>query len=474
MAKKQIILERVLIENGAAEGKCVARHEGAVVFVEKVAPGDVVDLRITRKKKSFMEGVPIKFHEYSDARVEPFCSHYGLCGGCKWQHIDYEKQLLFKQQHVEDNLQRIAKIELPEINPILSSEKKEYYRNKLEFTFSNNRWITKEEMEESEDKVFKNGLGFHIPKRFDRILNIDHCYLQPDPSNAIRIAVNNYALENNLEYFDLVKQTGLLRNMIIRTTNTGQVMVIIQFYDNDQVEISKLMEFVKTKFPEVTSLNYIINQKGNDTYHDLEVHCVHGTPYVEKTMPIDDPDGPVLTFRIGPKSFYQTNGDQACELYKITRNFAGLTGNEVVYDLYTGTGTIANFVAHKAKQVIGLEYVEAAVEDAKLNSEINRVNNTSFFAGDMKDILTDQFIEEHGKPEVIITDPPRAGMHVDVVNTILNAAPYKIVYVSCNPATQARDLALMDKDYKVTKVQPVDMFPHTHHVENVVLLERRG
>lgn len=475
MARKrqQITLENIKIENGAAEGKCVARYNDQVIFVEGVAPGDVVDLRITRRKKTFMEGRPIKFHNYSDARIEPFCSHYGLCGGCKWQHIRYENQLLFKQQHVEDNLQRIAKVELPEISPILSSKKKEYYRNKLEFTFSNNRWITKEEMEASEEKVFKNGLGFHIPKRFDRILNVDHCYLQPDPSNAIRLAVNAFTLEHNYEYFDLVKQTGLLRNMIIRTANTGQLMVIIQFFDDDKVKRDELLAFIENKFPEITSLNYIINQKGNDTFHDLNVVCVKGTPYIEKTMPINSSNKKLLTFRVGAKSFYQTNGDQAYELYKITRDFAQLTGNEVVYDLYTGTGTIANFVAYKAKKVIGLEYVSSAIEDAKVNSAINNITNTSFFAGDMKDVLNENFIKKHGKPDVIITDPPRAGMHEEVINALLIASPNRIVYVSCNPATQARDLALLDKDYKVDRVQPVDMFPHTHHVENVVLLKRR-
>jgi len=471
--RKQIILENVRIENGAAEGKCVARHNDTVIFVEGVAPGDVVDLRITRKKKTFMEGSPIKFHELSDARIEPFCSHYGLCGGCKWQHISYEKQLIFKHQHVTDNLERIAKVKLPQISPILPSKQTEYYRNKLEFTFSNNRWITKEEMEASEEKVFKNGLGFHIPKRFDRILNVDHCYLQPDPSNAIRLAVNNYALENDLEYFDLVKQTGLLRNMIIRTANTGQVMVIIQFFDHKKDAIDNLLEYVIKEFPNITSLNYIINQKGNDTYHDLEVVCYKGKPYIEEQMLIDNSIEKLLTFRVGPKSFYQTNGGQAYELYKITRDFAQLTGEEVVYDLYTGTGTIANFVAHGAKKVIGLEYVASAVEDAKMNSEINNIDNTDFYAGDMKDVLNTTFINKHGKPDVIITDPPRAGMHEDVIKALLFSSPKRIVYVSCNPATQARDLAMLDHAYSVEKVQPVDMFPHTHHVENVVLLNKR-
>lgn len=471
--KRNQILENITIENSAAEGKCVARYEDRVIFVEGVAPGDVVDMRITRKKKSFLEATPVKFHQYSDARAEPFCSHYGTCGGCKWQHISYDNQLLFKQQQVKDNLERIAKVDLPEILPIFGSKKTDYYRNKLEFTFSNRRWLTKEEIQNSGDNLERNAVGFHIPKRFDKILEIDHCYLQPDPSNAIRLDVKQYALDNGLTFFDLLDQVGLLRNLIIRTASTGQVMVILQVAEDQPEQIKGVLDYLLERNPSITSLNYVINQKRNDTFQDQEVICYAGKPYIEEQMPVDDVDD-MLTFRVGPKSFYQTNANQAHELYKITRSLAGLTGEEVVYDLYTGTGTIANFVAHQAKKVIGLEYVEAAIEDAQINSEINNINNTDFFAGDMKDVLNEAFITQHGHPDVIITDPPRAGMHDDVIKAILFAAPQKIVYVSCNPATQARDLALLDEQYAVKTVQPVDMFPHTHHVENVVLLVKRA
>lgn len=471
MARKNDILKNVTIENSAAEGKCVARVDEQVIFVEKVAPGDVVDLRITRKKKTFLEATPVEFHEYSSSRVDPFCSHFGTCGGCKWQHIGYEHQLKFKQQQVVDNLERIAKVELPEIDTIVRSKETTYYRNKLEYTFSNWRWLTREQIDSGEE-INKNGLGFHIPKRFDKILDIDHCYLQPEPSNQIRLDVRDFALEQSYTFFDLVKQHGFLRNLIIRTANTGQLMVILQVFEDNIEQIEAMLEMLKTKHPVITSLNYIVNKKGNETFHDLEVVNYAGKAYVEKVMPREE-NGEDLTFRVGPKSFYQTNADQAYELYKITRDFAGLTGEEVVYDLYTGTGTIANFVAHRTKRVIGLEYIDAAIEDAKVNASINNIENVDFFAGDMKDVLTAEFIETNGQPDVIITDPPRAGMHEDVINTILAAAPQKIVYVSCNPATQARDLALLDEQYSVAKVQPVDMFPHTHHVENVVLLVKR-
>jgi len=470
--KKRQILENITIENSAAEGKCVARHEDRVIFVEGVAPGDVVDMQITRKKKSFLEATPIKFHKLSDARAEPFCKHYGTCGGCKWQHISYDNQLLFKQQQVQDNLERIAKVDLPEILPIFGSKKTDYYRNKLEYTFSNRRWLTKEEIQNSGDDLERNGVGFHIPKRFDKILDIEHCYLQPDPSNQIRLDVRQYALDNGITFFDILDQVGLLRNLIIRTASTGQVMVILQVAEDQPDQIKGILDYVLERNPSITSLNYIINLKRNETYGDQEVICYAGMPFIEEQMPVGD-GGEMLTFRIGPKSFYQTNADQAHELYKITRDLAGLTGNEVVYDLYTGTGTIANFVAHQAKKVIGLEYVEDAIQDAKINSEINNIDNTDFFAGDMKDVLNEEFITKHGHPDVIITDPPRAGMHDDVINALLFASPQKIVYVSCNPATQARDLALLDEQYAVKAVQPVDMFPQTHHVENVVLLVKR-
>lgn len=471
--KRNQILENITIENSAAEGKCVARYEDRVIFVEGVAPGDVVDVRITRKKKTFLEATPVKYHQYSDTRVTPFCSHYGTCGGCKWQHIGYDNQLLFKQQQVQDNLERIGKIALPEIQPILGSVKTEYYRNKLEYTFTNRRWLTKEEIQDSGDDLERNGLGFHIPKRFDKILDIDHCYLQPEPSNAIRLDVRQYALDNGLTFFDLLDQVGLLRNLIIRTASTGQVMVILQVAEDQLEQITGVLDYLLERNPSITSLNYVINKKRNDTFQDQEVICYAGEPYIEEQMPVGEGEK-MLTFRVGPKSFYQTNANQAHELYKIARSLAGLTGEEVVYDLYTGTGTIANFVAHQARKVIGLEYVEAAIEDAKINSEINSIENADFFAGDMKDILTEEFITKNGHPDVIITDPPRAGMHDDVIKAILFASPKKIVYVSCNPATQARDLALLDDQYVVKVVQPVDMFPHTHHVENVVLLELRS
>ena len=469
--KKNQILEHITIENSAAEGKCVARYEDQVIFVEGVAPGDVVDMRITRKKRSFLEATPVKYHQYSSARAKPFCSHFGTCGGCKWQHISYDNQLLFKQQQVQDNLERIGKVLLPEIQPILGSKKTDYYRNKLEYTFSNRRWLTKEEIQNSGDNLERNAVGFHIPKRFDKILDIDHCYLQPDPSNAIRLDIKQYALDNDLTFFDLLDQNGLLRNLIIRTASTGQTMVILQVAEDAPDQIKGILDYLLSRNPSITSLNYIINKKRNETYQDQEVICYSGKPYIEEQMPIEE--GGMLTFRVGPKSFYQTNAEQAFELYKVTRSLAGLTGEEVVYDLYTGTGTIANFVAHQAKKVIGLEYVEAAIEDAKINSKINNIKNANFFAGDMKDVLNEAFITKHGHPDVIITDPPRAGMHDKVIEAILFASPQKIVYVSCNPATQARDLILLDAQYMVKTVQPVDMFPHTHHVENVVLLEKR-
>lgn len=459
---KRKVLEQVLIEGIAAEGKCVARVDDQVIFVQEVAPGDVVDVLVTRKKPSFMEGKPLKFHSYSKDRVAPFCEHFGTCGGCKWQHIPYELQLKYKHQQVVDNLERIAKVALPEITPILGSSNVQFYRNKLEYTFTDWRWLTKEEID-SEGEINRNGLGFHIPGRFDKILDIDKCFHQPDPSNAIRLAVRDYARENEIEFFNIRKQTGVLRNLIIRNSVKNDWMVIVQFAKEDDSN-EGLLNHIAENFPEVTSLQYVINGKANETFQDLEVITHKGLPYITEEM-----EG--IQFRVGPKSFYQTNATQAYELYKIARDFAALTGEEIVYDLYTGTGTIANFVAKDAKQVIGVEYVEAAIEDAKINSEINKIDNTLFYAGDMKDLLNDDFMAQHEKPDVIITDPPRAGMHADVVNMLLKIGAEKIVYVSCNPATQARDIALLDEKYKVTRVQPVDMFPQTHHVENVVLLE---
>ncbi|MFD3003081.1 23S rRNA (uracil(1939)-C(5))-methyltransferase RlmD [Pontibacter toksunensis] len=456
------ILENIRIEEMVAEGKCLARHNNMVIFVSGVAPGDVVDLRVTRKKKSFLEAVPVAFRGYSELRVQPFCEHFGVCGGCKWQHIGYDTQLYYKQKQVKDNLERIGKVAMPEFDPILGSAKTRYYRNKLEFTFSPNGWLTNEQIK-SVEEFDRNALGFHIPGRFDKILDIQHCYLQPDPSNAIRLEVRKYGREHGLEFFDVVKQAGFLRNLIIRTANTGELMVILQVFRNDQEDILGIMEHLKVTFPEITSLQYVVNPKGNETYHDLEVVCYHGLPYIHEEM-----EG--IQFRVGPKSFYQTNAEQAYELYRLARELADLKGDELVYDLYTGAGTIANFVARQCREVIGIEYVPSAIEDAKINSQINNINNTTFYAGDMKDILSNELLERHGRPDVVITDPPRAGMHEDVVAKLLEVHANRIVYVSCNPATQARDLELLSTKYDVARVQPVDMFPQTHHVENIVLL----
>lgn len=462
---KNKIVTNLQIERIASEGKCVGHHDGKVVFVSGVAPGDVVDVRITKGKSSFMEGEPVAFHQYSKDRIEPFCSHFGTCGGCKWQHINYDLQKTYKRQQVLDQFQRIAKVELPEVLPTLGSGKIQYYRNKLDFTFSNKKWLTLEQIRSEED-FDRNALGFHIPKMFDKIIDVDHCYLQGGISNEVRNELRSFALENKLSFYDIRNQIGLLRNLIIRTTSTGQTMVIVQFGESNPESIDRVMEFLKTRFPEITSLLYVINTKGNETFHDLELVTYGGLPYIEEEM-----EG--LKFRIGPKSFYQTNSEQAYELYKVARDFADLKGDEVVYDLYTGTGTIANFVAKKAKQVIGVEYVEAAIEDAKINSQINGIENTLFYAGDMKDILNEEFIQNHAAPDVIITDPPRAGMDEKVVQMLLRLEAPKVVYVSCNPATQARDVALLAEKYYVVKIQPVDMFPQTYHVENVILLTKR-
>ena len=468
--RKKPILEQVRVEGIAAEGKALARVDDKVVFVPGVAPGDVVDIRITRKKKSFMEGVAVHFHEYSKDRVEPFCEYFGTCGGCKWQHLPYPLQLKFKQQQVVDNMERIAKVELPEIQSIIGSKNDILYRNKLEFTFSDTRWLTKDEIENS-DALNRNGLGFHIPGRFDKVLDIEKCHLQEEPSNKIRNWLRAYAIKNGLPFYNLKTHEGYLRIAIIRTATSGQSMVILQVAQDKPEWLTPLLDALIAEFPEVTSLNYVINNKRNETFHDLPVHNYSGEPFIEEYMTIQENKPEKLIFQIGPKSFYQTNSTQAYELYKIARSYAGLTGSELVYDLYTGTGTIANFVAHQAKKVIGLEYVEAAIEDAKINSSINKITNTDFYAGDIKDLLNEAFINNHGKPDVIISDPPRAGMHPDVIKMLLRVAAPRIVYVSCNPATQARDLALLDEKYKVVKLQPVDMFPQTHHVENVALLE---
>ena len=469
--KKELpLLEKITIIDVAAEGKALAKVNDLVVFVPYVVPGDVVDLKVKRKKNHYAEAVAVKFHEYSPVRAVPFCQHYGICGGCKWQCLPYTEQIKYKQKQVTDNLIRIGKIELPEISPIMGSEKTEFYRNKLEFTFSNKRWLTEEEVKEDVKYDQMNAVGFHIPGAFDKVLAIEKCWLQDDISNQIRNAIRDYAYEHNYSFFNLRSQEGMLRNLMIRTSSTGELMVLLQckIVEESEMDLMKqLLAFVAERFPQITSLLYVVNNKCNDTINDLEVMVFKGNDHIFEEM-----EG--LRFKIGAKSFYQTNSGQAYNLYKVARNFAGLTGKELVYDLYTGTGTIANFVSRQAKKVIGIEYVPEAIEDAKVNSAINGIDNTLFYAGDMKDILTQEFINQHGRPDVIITDPPRAGMHDDVINTILFAEPQRIVYVSCNPATQARDLSLLDAKYKVMAVQPVDMFPHTHHVENVVLLEKRG
>ncbi len=464
------ILENILITDVAAEGKSLARVDDMVVFVPFAVPGDIVDIQIRKKRHSYCEGEVVRFIQLSSVRAVPMCEHFGVCGGCKWQNLPYEEQLKAKQQQVYDQLRRIGKVELPEFLPILGSEKTREYRNKLEFGFSNKRWLTKEQVASGYKYDNMNGVGFHITGAFDKILPIERCHLMDDLHNQIRNEIRDYAFAHNLPFFDLRAQHGLLRDMILRNSNTGEWMLIMQFHydeDGDQERAQALLAHIAQRFPQITSLMYVDNQKCNDTIGDLDILTFKGKDHIMETM-----EG--LQFKVGPKSFYQTNTDQAYHLYCVAREFAALTGNELVYDLYTGTGTIANFVARSARRVIGIEYVPEAIEDAKVNSMLNGIENTTFYAGDMKDILDDHFIAEHGNPDVIITDPPRAGMHPDVIQTILRAQPQRIVYVSCNPATQARDLADLDCNYKVIKVQPVDMFPHTPHVENVVLLERRS
>lgn len=462
------LFEQVEVVDTATKGKTVAKTtEGNVIFLPNAVPGDVVDIQTYKKRKAYYEGKAVKFHSYSDKRTEPVCEHFGTCGGCKWQHMAYEHQLFYKQKEVLNNLTRIGKVELPELTPILGSAEQYFYRNKMEFSFSDSRWLTQEEVDSKEDLGDRNALGFHIPGMWDKILDVKKCHLQADPSNAIRNAIKQFATKNNIPFFNTRHQTGLLRTLMIRTSSIGEVMVLIQFYKEDKATRELLLNYVQETFPEITALLYVINGKGNDTIYDQEVVCYHGRDHIFEEM-----EG--LKFKINAKSFYQTNSDQAYELYKITRDFAGLEGNELVYDLYTGTGTIAQFVSKKAKKVIGVESVPEAIEAAKENADFNNITNTEFFVGDMKKVFNAEFIDTHGIPDVIITDPPRDGMHADVVQQILNIAPKKVVYVSCNSATQARDLALMDAQYKVTKVQAVDMFPQTHHIENVVLLEKRN
>lgn len=460
------MIQDVEITGVAAEGNAIARVGEMVVFIPYGAPGDIADVQLTRKKRSYAEGRIVRMVSPSEARCEPRCEHFGVCGGCRWQHLPYEVQLEWKGRQVRDALERIAKVELPEIRPVLGSREIWEYRNKMEYTFSNRRWLTWEQVQSGEEVADRDAAGFHIPGAFDKVLDIHSCHLQDDLSNRLRIFIKNFGHDRGYEFYDLKAQKGLLRTLMVRIASTGDVMAVMQFGCDDREKIEALMNAVKEEFPEITSLMYLVNTKVNDTMGDQEILLWSGKPYIEEEM-----EG--LRFRVGPKSFYQTNSRQAYELYKVARDFAGLTGDELVYDLYTGTGTIANFIARQARHVIGIEYVEDAIRDAKLNAEVNGLANTEFYAGDMKDVLTDEFVAEHGRPDVMIVDPPRAGMHDDVVRVILNAAPRRIVYVSCNPATQARDLAALDSCYRVTAVQPVDMFPHTHHVENVVRLERR-
>ena len=462
--KQDIILENVLIESVAAEGKALARVDGTVLFVPFAVPGDVVAVKVTKKKKNYMEGFILRIVTPSEHRIEPFCSHFGICGGCKWQPLPYQMQLQAKQQQVYDQLVRIGHLDVPEISPIIPSGKTEYYRNKLEFTFSRRRWIFSDEDPDSMTEAERCGLGFHVGKFFDKVLDIKQCYLQKEPSNRIRLFIKEYALEHGLEFFDIREHTGFLRNMFIRTAEDGSVMLIVCFYHEDAGARCALLDAVSAEFPQITSLYYVINGKANDSIADQECVLYKGEEAIYEYM-----EG--LKFKIGPKSFYQTNTEQAYRLYSVAREYAALTGQETVYDLYTGTGTIAQFVSSKARKVIGIEYVPEAIADAKENARANGITNCDFYAGDMKDILTDGFVETHGKPDVVILDPPRAGIHPDVAEVILNAEPARIVYVSCNPASQARDLAILSSKYSITAVQPVDMFPHTHHVENVVRLD---
>lgn len=467
--KKPLFTEVEVLET-AAEGKSLAKVNEQVLFIPQTVPGDVVDVQVTRKRKKYMEGRVVKFHKYSEKRVEPFCEHFGVCGGCKWQFLSYDDQLTNKQKTVVDALQRIGKIELPEIKSILPAPETTFYRNKLEFTFSNREWLTQEQIESDQEFKSRNAVGFHVPGRFDKVLDIQKCWLQADPSNAIRNWVRDYALQHDLEFFDLRDQEGFLRNLIIRTAESGEVMVIFSFYQEDENKRTALLTEFQNKFPEVTSLQYVINGKGNDTIADQEIICFAGRDYILEEMQAFNSEQ-ILKFKIGPKSFYQTNSKQAEKLYEVAAKMADIQSNEVVYDFYTGTGTIANYIASQAQKVVGVEYVEEAIEDAKFNAQQNAIDNCSFFAGDLKDVFTDEFVAKHGKADVVITDPPRAGMHQDVVDQLLKLEAGRMVYVSCNPSTQARDLQLLDEKYEVIEVQPVDMFPQTHHVENVVLLK---
>ncbi len=464
---KRVVFENVTVTDAAAKGKTIGKApDGRVIFLNNTVPGDVVDVQTTKKRKAYFEGTAINFHSLSDKRVDPVCQHFNVCGGCKWQDMGYEHQLFYKQKEVENNLKRIGHLDLPELTPILGSEQQYFYRNKMEFSFSDSRWLTLEEVRSDNQIEDRNALGFHIPGMWDKILDIKKCHLQKDPSNAIRLETKKFATENGLTFFNPRNQYGLLRTLMIRTSSIGEIMILVQFFEDDKEKRELLLNHLSTTFPEITSLLYVINPKQNDTIYDQEIICFSGRDHIFEEM-----EG--LKFKINAKSFYQTNSEQAYELYKITRNFANLNGDELVYDLYTGTGTIAQFVSKKAKKVIGIESVPEAILDAKANAERNEIENVDFFVGDMKNVFNEQFIAQNGVPDVIITDPPRDGMHKDVVQQILNIAPKKVVYVSCNSATQARDLELMKEMYNITKVQPVDMFPQTHHVENVVLLEKK-
>jgi len=469
MRKKndRTIFENVTVVDAGAKGKTIGKApDGRVIFLTNTVPGDVVDVQVNKKRKAYFEGVAIHFHSLSEKRVDPVCEHFGTCGGCKWQDMGYEHQLFYKQKEVENNLRRIGNLELPESIPIAGSKKQYFYRNKMEFSFSDSRWLSLDEINSAEEITDRDALGFHIPGMWDKILDIKNCHLQENPSNAIRLATRNFALDNGLSFFNPRNQYGLLRTLMIRTASTGEIMVLIQFFENDKIKRELLLNYLAKTFPEISSLLYVVNRKQNDTIYDQNIICFSGRDHIFEKM-----EG--LKFKINAKSFYQTNSEQAYELYKITRDFAGLTGNELVYDLYTGTGTIAQFIAKKAKMVVGIEAVPEAIADAKANAILNNIDNTVFFAGNMKTIFNSDFIAQNGTPDIIITDPPRDGMHKDVVEQILKIAPKKIVYVSCNSATQARDLEMMKDIYTITKTQAVDMFPQTHHVENVVLLEKR-
>ena len=459
------LISHLEIVDVAAEGKSIGRADGVVVFVPFTAPGDIVDVQVMRKRKNYMEALPINYHKYSEIRTTPVCEHFGLCGGCKWQHLSYKKQLQFKQRQVEEQFVRIGKLEIPEIKPIIASDNQLFYRNKLEYTFSSSRWLTQEEIKSGNEFTNRAALGYHIPEMYDKVFDVNKCWLQPDPSNAIRDCVKEFAKENNMPFFDLRNHTGFLRNLIIRTSSTGETMVIVSFFMEDENMRVSLLDHLAKKFPAITSLMYVINQKVNDTITDQEIICYSGMDHIFEEM-----EG--LRFKIGPKSFYQTNSLQAYKLYKTARDFASLKGNEIVYDLYTGTGTIANFIAKQTQKVVGVEFVPEAIEDAWINSEINGIKNTTFLAGDIKDIVNPEFIDTHGRPEVVILDPPRAGIHENVAKSLISILPERLIYVSCNPATQARDLALVKDRYRIDAIQPVDMFPQTQHVENVVRLVR--